>query len=415
MDTSAFSPTDTQRQFRTTLRQFCQERIAPNAAEADRTATYPWKSFEACTEMELPALGIPEEYGGAGADHVTQAIAVEELARVCASTSVTVLISKLGMIPIMNWGSDELKRKYLPRVASGECQASYCLSEADAGSDVAAMRCRAVRDGDTYVLTGTKYWITNAGISDTYTVFAKTDPEAGHRGISCFLVEADWGVKVAKHEDKMGLRGSPTGEVVLDEVRVPAANLIGQEGRGFHIAMHTLDRSRPAIGAQAVGIAQGAIDHAAAYMQQRRAFGGPIADLQGLRFMLADMAIRTEAARTLVYRACSLVDDDPADELTMVGAMAKCFASDTAMAVATDAVQLLGGYGYTKDFPVERYMRDAKITQIYEGTNQIQRVVDRQAAAGIGPGRRYYLEQVLQTRADRPVSAGRRGEAWANQ
>jgi alkylation response protein AidB-like acyl-CoA dehydrogenase len=375
MDTSAFSPTDTQRQFRTTLRQFCQERIAPNAAEADRTATYPWKSFEACKEMELPALGIPEEYGGAGADHVTQAIAVEELARVCASTSVTVLISKLGMIPIMNWGSDELKRKYLPRVASGECQASYCLSEADAGSDVAAMRCRAVRDGDTYVLTGSKYWITNAGISDTYTVFAKTDPEAGHRGISCFLVEADWGVKVAKHEDKMGLRGSPTGEVLLDEVRVPAANLIGQEGRGFHMAMHTLDRSRPAIGAQAVGIAQGAIDHAAAYMQQRRAFGGPIADLQGLRFMLADMAIRTEAARTLVYRACSLVDDDPADELTMVGAMAKCFASDTAMAVATDAVQLLGGYGYTKDFPVERYMRDAKITQIYEGTNQIQRVV----------------------------------------
>ena len=203
--------------------------------------------------MELPALGIPAEYGGAGADHVTQAIAVEELARVCASTSVTILISKLGMIPIMNWGSDELKRKYLPRVASGEAQASYCLSEADAGSDVAAMRCRAVRDGDTYVLTGSKYWITNAGISDTYTVFAKTDPDAGHRGVSCFLVEAEWGVKVAKLEEKMGLRGSPTGEIVLDEVRVPASNLIGQEGRGFHIAMHTLDRSRPTIGAQAVG------------------------------------------------------------------------------------------------------------------------------------------------------------------
>jgi alkylation response protein AidB-like acyl-CoA dehydrogenase len=375
MDAPAFSLTDTNRQFRDTLRQFCEERVAPNAAAADRDAAFPWKSFEACKQMELPALGVPEEYGGAGADHVTQAIAVEELARVCASTSVTLLISKLGMIPVMNWGSDELKRRYLPRVASGEAQASYCLSEADAGSDVGAMRCRAVRDGGSYVLTGAKYWITNAGISDTYTVFAKTDPDAGHRGISCFLVEADWGVKVAKHEDKMGLRGSPTGEVVLDEVRVPAANLVGTEGRGFHIAMHTLDRSRPTIGAQAVGIAQGAIDHAAAYMQERRAFGGPIADLQGLRFMLADMAIRTEAARTLVYRACSLVDDDPGGELTMLGAMAKCFASDTAMSVTTDAVQLLGGYGYTKDFPVERYMRDAKITQIYEGTNQIQRVV----------------------------------------
>jgi alkylation response protein AidB-like acyl-CoA dehydrogenase len=375
MDACSFNLTDTQRQFRDTLRQFCEDRVAPHAAEADRLAEYPWKSFEACRDMELPALGLPEEYGGAGADHVTQAIAVEELARVCASTSVTLLISKLGMIPILNWGSDELKRRYVPRVASGEAQASYCLSEADAGSDVAAMRCRAVRDGDDYVLTGSKYWITNAGISDTYTVFAKTDPAAGHRGVSCFLVEADWGVKVAKHEDKMGLRGSPTGEITFDEVRVPAGNLIGPEGRGFHIAMHTLDRSRPTIGAQAVGIAQGALDFAAGYMKQRQAFGAPIAELQGLRFMLADMAIRLEAARALVYRACSLVDHDPAGELTVFGAMAKSFASDTAMSVTTDAVQLLGGYGYTKDFPVERYMRDAKITQIYEGTNQVQRVV----------------------------------------
>ncbi len=370
-----FQLTEVQRVFQDTMRSFCEERIAPNAAETDRTATYPWKSFEACRELELPALGIPAEYGGAGADTVTQAIMAEELARVCASTSVTMLISKLGMIPVMNWGSDELKRRYLPRVASGEAQASYCLSEADAGSDVAAMTARAVRDGDGYVLTGTKYWITNAGISELYTVFAKTNPSAGHRGISCFVVEADWGVKVAKHEDKLGIRGSPTGEVVLDEVRVPAENLVGEEGSGFHIAMHTLDRSRPTIGAQAVGIAQGAIDHAAGYMRERRAFGVPIAELQGLRFMLADMAIRTEAARTLVYRACSLVDDDPLGELSVVGAMAKCFASDTAMAVTTDAVQLLGGYGYTKDFPVERFMRDAKITQIYEGTNQIQRVV----------------------------------------
>jgi len=314
---------------------------------------------------------------------VTQAIAAEELARVCASTAVTFLVTKLGMLPLMNFGSDELKQQYLPRVASGEAQSSYCLSEADAGSDVASMRTRAVRDGDSYVLNGTKYWITNAGVSDTYTVFAKTDPDAGHRGITCFLVEKDWGVQVAKLEHKLGLRGSPTGEVVFEDVRVPASHRIGEEGEGFRIAMHTLDRSRPTIGAQAVGIGQGAVDYAAGYMQERKAFGKPIADLQGLRFMLAEMAMRTEAARTLVYRACSVIDTgDPEGELSMIGAMAKCFASDTAMAVTTDAVQLLGGYGYTTDFPVERFMRDAKITQIYEGTNQIQRVVIAKALLG---------------------------------
>ncbi len=227
------------------------------------------------------------------------------------------------------------------------------------------------------MLTGAKHWITNAGVSDTYTVFAVTDPDAARgRGISCFVVEAGWGVEVAPHEDKMGVRGSPTAGISFDHIRVPAANLVGEEGMGFAIAMHTLDRSRPTIGAQAVGIAQGAIDLAAGYLQERKAFGKPIADQQGLRFMLAEMAMRTEAARTLVYRACSVIDaGDPDGELTMVGAMAKCFASDTAMAVTTDAVQLLGGYGYTKDFPAERFMRDAKITQIYEGTNQIQRVV----------------------------------------
>ena len=375
VSTPSFALTDVQREFRETLRAFCEEKIAPHAAEVDRNAEFPWKSFEACKEMELPALGIPEAYGGAGADHVTQAIAVEELSRVCASTSLTILISKLGMIPLMNWGSEELKKEYMPRIASGEIQASYCLSEADAGSDVAAMRMRAVRDGDDYVLTGSKYWITNAGISDVYIVFAKTDPDAGGRGISCFVVEKEWGVRIAKHEDKLGIRGSPTGEVVLEEVRVPASHRVGEEGQGFTVAMHTLDRSRPTIGAQAVGIAQGAIDYSASYMKERRAFGAPIADLQGLRFMLADMAMRTEAARTLVYRACALIDDDPIGELTMYGAMAKAFASDTAMAVTVDAVQLLGGYGYTKDFPVERYLRDAKVTQIYEGTNQVQRVV----------------------------------------
>jgi alkylation response protein AidB-like acyl-CoA dehydrogenase len=367
---------DEQRDFRASVRQFAEDKIGPYAAEIDEKAEFPWQSFEACRAMELPALGIPIEYGGSGADHVTQAIMVEELARVCASTCLTIIISRLGMIPVMQWGSDELKARYLPRIASGEWQGSYCLSEPDAGSDVAAMKTRAVRDGDDYVLTGTKYWITNAGISDTYTVFAKTDPDAGHRGISCFVVEADWGVQVPKLEKKLGVRGSPTGEVLFDGVRVPAANRIGEEGQGFYIAMATLDRSRPTIGAQAVGIAQGAIDYAARYMKERQQFGRPIADFQALQFMLADMAMKTEAARQLVYKACALVDEgDPRGELTMAGAMAKCFASDTAMEVTTNGVQLLGGYGYTKEFPMERFMRDAKITQIYEGTNQIQRVV----------------------------------------
>lgn len=363
------------REFRESVRAFASQRIAPRASEVDAKAEFPWDNFHDCVDMELPALWVPEEYGGSGADHVFQAIMTEELARVCATTALVMLISKLGMIPILYWGSDELKRKYLPKIAAGETQASYCLSEADAGSDVASMTTRAVRDGSGYVISGTKYWITNAGISDTYTVFAKTDPSAGHRGISAFLVEAGTGVKVAKLEQKLGVKGSPTGEVVFDEVHVPKENLIGEEGQGFYIAMGTLDRSRPTIGAQAVGIAQGAIDYASEYMKNRKQFGHAIAEFQGLQFMLADMATKTEAARSLVYQACSLVDSDPMGDLGKIGAMAKMFASDTAMSVTTDAVQLLGGYGYTKDFPLERYMRDAKITQIYEGTNQIQRVV----------------------------------------
>ncbi|MDQ1438925.1 MAG: hypothetical protein QOK43_2554 [Acidimicrobiaceae bacterium] len=370
-----FTLTDDQREFRAVLRQFCEDKIAPRAAEVDETAEFPWDSYHACVSMELPALGVPVEYGGSGADHVTQALMVEELSRVCASTSLTMLISKLGMIPVMRWGSEELKREYLPKIASGEWQASYCLSEPDAGSDVASMKTRAVREGDSYILNGTKYWITNAGVSNTYTVFAKTDPEAGYRGMSCFLVEKDWGVKIGKLEKKLGVRGSPTGEIILEDVRVPATHRIGEEGQGFYIAMGTLDRSRPTIGAQAVGIAQGAVDYAAGYMRERKQFGKPIAEFQGLQFMLADMAMKTEAARGLVYRACSMVDDDPRGELTMAGAMAKCFASDVAMEVTTNGVQLLGGYGYTREFPMERFMRDAKITQIYEGTNQVQRVV----------------------------------------
>ncbi len=372
----SFDLTSEQRAFRDVMRSFVDERIAPHAARYDREQIFPQDSFDACVEMDLPSLNVPEAYGGAGADMVTQAIMAEELARGCASTSVTMLISKLGMLPIMNFASEEIKREYLPRIARGEIQASYCLSEADAGSDVASMRSRAVRDGDDYILNGSKYWITNSGVSDTYTVFASTDPEARSRGITCFLVEKDWGLKFPKHEDKMGLRASPTGEVVFEDVRVPASHRIGEEGEGFKIAMHTLDRSRPTICAQAVGIAQASIDFAGGYMKTRKAFGAPIADLQGLRFMLADMAIRTEAARALVYRACATIDaGDPDNQLSYLGAAAKSFASDTAMSVATDAVQLLGGYGFTKEFPVERFMRDAKITQIYEGTNQVQRVV----------------------------------------
>jgi alkylation response protein AidB-like acyl-CoA dehydrogenase len=365
-----------QREFRTALRRFAEERIAPRAAEVDATSEYPWDNFAACVELDLPGIGIPEDYGGAGADHVTQALVVEELARVCASTSLIMAINGLSTKPIINWGSPELKQRYLPCMATGDWQGSYCLSEADAGSDAAAMSAGAQRDGDSYVLSGTKTWITNAGISDLYVVFAKTDPSAGARGVSCFVVEKDHGIKIGKLESKMGIHGSPAGEVILDDVRVPAANLVGREGEGFRIAMHTLDRSRPSIAAQAVGIAQGAIDYAKGYMRQRRAFGHPIADFQGLQFMLADMAIKTEAARALTYRACAIIDEgDPDGDLSSAGAMAKCFAGDTAMEVTTDGVQLLGGYGYTRDFPMERFMRDAKITQIYEGTNQIQRVV----------------------------------------
>jgi alkylation response protein AidB-like acyl-CoA dehydrogenase len=365
-----------QREFRAVVRQFAEDKIAPRAADLDRTASYSWENFADCRAMELPALGIPVEYGGSGADHVTQGIMVEELARVCASTALTILISRLATIPILNWGSDDLKRRYVPRIASGESQGSYCLSEPEAGSDVASMKARAARDGDSYVLSGMKSWITNAGISDLYIVFAKTDPDAGNRGVSCFVVERDFGLGFGKLEDKLGVRGSPTGEVLLEGARVPVENRIGEEGQGFQIAMATLARSRPTIGAQAVGIAQGAIDQAASYVKSRHQFGRPIADLQGVQFMLADMAMKTEAARGLVYRATALIDErDPRHELAKIGAMAKCFASDTAMEVTTNGIQLLGGYGYVKDFPMERYFRDAKVTQIYEGTNQVQRVV----------------------------------------
>ncbi len=367
--------TDEQRELRDVVRRFAADKIAPLAAETDRTAEYSWPAFEALRSMELTALSYPEEYGGAGASLVEQAIVVEEIAAACASTSLMLLISKLGMLPVLNFGSEEIKQRYVTRITAGTSQASYALSEADAGSDVASMTTRAVRDGDEWVINGSKCWITNAGISDLYTIFARTS-EDRHTGITAFLVEAEWGVQVDKIEHKLGIKGSPTGVIRLEDVRAPDANRLGEVGQGFEVAMHTLDRSRPTIGAQAVGIARGALDFAIGYMKERTTFGRPIADNQGLQWMVADAGTRLEAARALVYRACALVDEgDPHGELTMVGAMAKAFASDVAMDVTTDCVQFLGGYGYTNEFPVERMMRDAKITQIYEGTNQIQRMV----------------------------------------
>jgi alkylation response protein AidB-like acyl-CoA dehydrogenase len=300
---------------------------------------------------------------------------IEEVARVCGSSSLFVIISKLAMTPLLLFGSDELKERYVPRVASEELQASYCLSEPDAGSDVASMSMRAIRDGDHYVLRGTKAWITNAGVSDLYLVFAKTDPEQGHRGISAFVVERDTpGFSMGDPELKMGMRGSPTCELFFDDVSVPVANRVGDEGAGFGYAMGALDSSRPLIGAQALGLAQGALDAAASYVTERRQFGQRVAEFQGVQFLLADMATQVEAARLLVYEACALLDaGDP--RVAKIASMAKLFASDTAMRVTTDAVQLYGGAGYTRRYPVERMMRDAKVTQIYEGTNQVQRVV----------------------------------------
>ena len=364
-----------QEEFRATVRRFAEEKIAPHAANADEKEQYPWPACEAYRDAGFVGVQFPEAHGGQGADDVTNAILIEEMARVCAASALFTIISKVAMIPVLEWGTPELQARYVPRVASGELQASYCLSEAEAGSDVASMTTRATRDGDDWVLNGRKMWITNAGVSDLYTVFAKTDPDAGQRGISCFVVEKGFeGFSIGKLEHKMGLRGSPTGEIVLDGVRVPGGNLIGEVDQGFYYAMATLDRSRPGVGAQAVGIAQGALDWAVRYLGEREQFGQRLAEFQGLQFMIADMATRVEAARQLVYRACAMIDRrDP--ELTTAGAMAKLFAADTAMQVTTDAVQLFGGAGYTREYPVERMMRDAKVTQIYEGTNQIQRIV----------------------------------------
>ncbi|MFG3710004.1 acyl-CoA dehydrogenase family protein [Micromonospora sp. NPDC047730] len=360
---------------REAVREVCAAKVAPHAAEADETGEFPKASYDALRAADFHAPHIPVEYGGAGADALATAIVIEEVARACASSSLIPAVNKLGTMPLLLAGSEELKRRYLSRVASGDAMFSYCLSEPEAGSDAASMTTRAVRDGDHWVLNGVKRWITNAGVSEFYTVFAVTDPTARSRGISAFVVEkSDAGISFGAPEKKLGIKGSPTREVYLDNVRIPADRMIGAEGTGFATAMRTLDHTRVTIAAQALGIAQGALDYAKGYVQERKQFGKAVAEFQGVQFMLADMGMKLEAARQLTYAAAGKSERGDAD-LTYFGAAAKCFASDAAMEITTDAVQLLGGYGYTRDYPVERMMRDAKITQIYEGTNQVQRIV----------------------------------------
>jgi alkylation response protein AidB-like acyl-CoA dehydrogenase len=369
---------------REAVREVCAAKVAPNAATADETSEFPQASYEALRASDFHAPHIPAEYGGAGADALATAIVIEEVARACASSSLIPAVNKLGTLPLLLAGSDELKKRYLAPVAAGTGMFSYCLSEPEAGSDAASMTTRAVPDGDHWIINGVKRWITNAGVSDYYTVFAVTEPGVGPRGISAFVVEkADEGVSFGAPERKLGIKGSPTREVYLDRVRVPADRIIGAPGTGFATAMKTLDHTRVTIAAQALGIAQGALDAGLDYVKERKQFGKPIADFQGIQFMLADMGMKLTAARELTYAAAARSERGDAD-LTYYGAAAKCFASDVAMQVTTDAVQLLGGYGYTKDFPLERMMRDAKITQIYEGTNQVQRIVmARQLLKGV--------------------------------
>jgi alkylation response protein AidB-like acyl-CoA dehydrogenase len=373
-DVAPYSLTEEHVLLRKTVRQLADAVIAPRAAEVDRTAEYPWDVHRALKDADLLALHVPAAYGGAGADGIAQAVVVEEIARACTSSSLIPAVNKLGTQGMILAGSEDIKRRYLPLVASGEATFSYALSEREAGSDAASLRTRAEADGDCWVLNGSKCWISNAGVSTHYTVMARTGGP-GARGISAFVVHADDpGFTVGHKERKLGIKGSPTCELYFDDCRIPANRIIGEPGTGFITALRTLDHTRLTIGAQAVGIAQGALDCAIGYVRERRQFGQAIADFQGVQFMIAEMAMRTEASRQMVYAAASAADrGEP--ELTFRSAAAKCFASDTAMAVTTDAVQLLGGYGYTEDFPVERMMRDAKITQIYEGTNQIQRMV----------------------------------------
>jgi alkylation response protein AidB-like acyl-CoA dehydrogenase len=370
---------------RKAVRAVCDAKIAPFAAEVDEEARYPREAAAALLASDFHAPHVPEQYGGAGADALATVLVIEEVARACVSSSLIPAVNKLGSLPVMIAGSEELKQTYLTRLAAGDGGFSYCLSEPDAGSDAGGMKTRAVRDGDEWVIDGVKRWITNAGESEFYTVMAVTDTGKLTRGgISAFVVEkSDEGVSFGAPERKLGIKGSPTREVYLDKVRIPSTRMIGEEGTGFATAMKTLDHTRVTIAAQAVGVAQGALDYALGYARERQQFGKSIADFQGMQFLLADMGMKIEAARQMTYAAAGRSERGD-DDLTFFGAAAKCFASDVAMEVTVNAVQVLGGYGYTRDYPVERMMRDAKITQIYEGTNQVQRIVmARQLLAGV--------------------------------
>src|SRR5947207_7751270 len=369
-------------EFRDTIREIAEQRIAPRAAEIDEQAAYPHDLRQLLAEQDILGLPFEPEHGGTGTGTLMLNIAVEEIAKACASTALILMIQELGTLPIKLFGSPELKDRFLPRCASGEWSPAFALSEPEAGSDPGGMLTRAVRENGEWVITGTKNWITNLGIADFYVVFAVTDPGAGHsRGITAFVVEADRpGFSVGKLEHKLGIRGSPTGQPIFDRVRLPAENVVGEVGEGFKVAMSTLDHSRLGVAAQALGIAQGATDYAAAYARERRQFGQPINSFQAIQFKLADMETECAAGRELLYQACAKIDRGTPD-LGKYSAMAKLFCSDVAMAVTVEAIQVLGGYGYVKEYPVERMLRDAKITQIYEGTNEIQRLVIARALA----------------------------------
>jgi alkylation response protein AidB-like acyl-CoA dehydrogenase len=372
----SFTLTDEQEAFRRSVRQLVEDKIAHRAAEIDEADEYPWDIDELLVKNGFAGVSYPEEHGGAGGGAVELCLLVEEIARSSAGVSLIPAVNKLGATPVLLAGTDRQKRLVCEGITNGTHRMSYCLTEPGSGSDAAAMRSRAVEDGDYWVLNGSKRFITGAGAADLYTYFAVTDPD-GEKGnnITAFLIGKDMeGFSLGRKEDKMGIRGSPTREVILDNCRVPKSAVIGEVGQGFAIAMRTLDFSRPGIAAQALGIAQGAFDFAVDYCSERKQFGQPVSSFQGMQFIFADMAMKIETARLAVYRAAVAVDEGDSD-VSYWAAIAKCYASDAAMSVTTDCVQALGGYGYVREYPVERFMRDAKITQIYEGTNQIQRVV----------------------------------------
>ncbi|MBN2430039.1 MAG: acyl-CoA dehydrogenase family protein [Acidobacteria bacterium] len=368
--------TEEQREIRDLARKIAAEVIMPVRAELDEKEEFPWDIMKVLAEAGLFGIYIPEEYGGYGGGIMDLCIVTEELSRVCGGVAVSYAACGLGAYPILLMGSEEQKKKYLPAIASGETLAAFCVTESGAGSDVGSMRTTARREGDYYYITGTKQWITNGGVADIYTVIALTDKTKGPRGATAFLVEKNFpGMGFGKKEKKLGIRASETREVVMDECRVPAENILKREGMGFIVTMKTFDYTRPGVAAQALGIAQGAFEYALEYAHTRRQFGKPVSSFQAVSHMLADMATSIESARALIYTTAQIIDKGSVKHISKLSSMCKLLASDVAMKVTTDAIQILGGYGYMKDYPVEKMFRDAKITQIYEGTNQIQRNV----------------------------------------